>query len=195
MAGYDVAPAGDFNGDMIDDYLIGAFGGRRSIDYPGEAYIILSDDTPVPIDFISNKRHGNVNEWLKYKGIFQDLNGAQDIDRVQIVIGKHSSDGKGLNSIYIPGENAIYLRNSTGSGWVGPCTPGANGVLDNQSIIINCKLSTVTMFNEQSIKVNWRLKWKITPTTSINFDVFLRAIDLSKDDLGFVYFGNWTLIP
>jgi hypothetical protein len=42
VAGYDVAPAGDVDGNGFDDILIGAYGSKRETDSPGKAYVILS---------------------------------------------------------------------------------------------------------------------------------------------------------
>jgi hypothetical protein len=46
VAGYDVAWVGDFDGDLIDDFLVAAYGGRNNESVPGEAYLLLGNDLP-----------------------------------------------------------------------------------------------------------------------------------------------------
>ncbi len=41
VAGYDVAPAGDVDGNGCDDILIGAYGSRAETESPGKAHVIL----------------------------------------------------------------------------------------------------------------------------------------------------------
>ena len=43
LAGSDIAGVGDFNGDSLDDLLIGAYGGEGS-DSPGKAYLITGQE-------------------------------------------------------------------------------------------------------------------------------------------------------
>ncbi len=195
VAGYDVAEIGDFDGDSIDDFLIAAYGGRNNNETtPGEAYLLLGNDAPRPMQFIPDAPEGNVGEWQAFTGDYWEPNGWQDLDSVQLVLGRDEQDPKGLHVIYQPADDALYLRNSGEPGWLGPCSPGEVVKLNNTVVQLDCGKSTVVRGPSGRLRVMWYARWLRRPFgASADLLAYLQAEDLSGHDSGFVEFGTWPL--
>jgi hypothetical protein len=194
-AGYDVAWLGDFDGDGIDDYLIAAYGGRNNDDVPGEAYVLLGSDAPVPVQFSSEAPEGDVREWYRFGGDYMDPNGWQDITRAQLIMERRPGDRKGLGVSYEPAGNALYLRGGTDPRWLGPCAPGESVTLSNGIVQLDCRHSSANHNGAGRLQVTWRARWIQPVISTREFNVYLRAVDQSRHDSDLVEFGAWTLWP
>ncbi|NIN94813.1 MAG: hypothetical protein GTO49_07500 [Anaerolineae bacterium] len=198
VAGYDVAWLGDFDGDSIDDFLIGAYGGRNNNEVPGEAYVILGSASPVPLEFTPDAPAGALMGWYTFTGEYWDPNGWDDIARVQLILGRHEGDLKGLNVIYnhnydpaVP--DGLYLLKRDGSTWLGPCSPGEVIKLGNGVVQLDCMNSSIDHDAPGRIQVSWTARW-VKPPNSGDLNVYLRAVDHLRNDSGFVEFGAWPLV-
>jgi len=195
FTGYDVARAGDMDGDGIDDLLIGAYCGKGQA-APGRAYVIYGagEGLPQPVSFTPDGPQGKVGEWHSFTTSYSDPNGWSDMASARLLLGTSLSDLKALNVLYEPTANALYLRNSSGSAWLGPCTPGANTKLTNNIVQLDCRLSTITHSGEE-LQVVWRGRWIQKISRSRPLTAHLRAADQAGHDSGFVPLGTWMLLP
>jgi N-acetylneuraminic acid mutarotase len=193
VAGYDVAWLNDFNGDGIDDYLIGAYGGRNSENVPGEAYVLLGSATPVPIQFLANKQSITQGKPIAFTGEYWEPNGWQDLSLTKIVLEDKSGDGRGFMTRYDRTGNGLYLFDFNLNEWLGPCSPKQNIVLDNGVVQLDCQGSRVSNNENHTMRVSWSIRWLNTIGLTEKFNVKLQAVDLEGNDSNLVDLGSWPL--
>lgn len=194
-AGYDVAPAGDVDGDGVNDILIGAFGGREELAIPGQSYLVLSSNGPTPVGFTPDSPDGHVDEWHSYVCDYADPNGWDDVAVAQMALGRSPNDLKALNVKYETVRNAFYLRDRSGANWIGPCTPGEQTELDNGLVQLDCSISSVVNDGDRMLQITWVGRWVRPLNNPMQFGAFLRAKDMAGNDSGFEQLGTWTLLP
>ena len=94
-AGYDVAGAGDTNGDGLDDILIGAYGDTEEGTLAGKAYLVLGAPAATMVPEATFRAEGGAN----YAG--RALDGAGDVDGdgfADLLIGADGNGEGGANS-------------------------------------------------------------------------------------------------
>jgi len=195
FSGYDVARAGDMDGDGTDDLLIGAYAGKVQA-VPGRAYVIYGtgEGLPQPVSFTPDGPQGKVGEWHSFTTAYSDPNGWSDIESARLLLGTSIADLKALNVLYEPAANALYLRNGSDTAWLGPCTPGTNAKLTNNIVQLDCRQSTITHSGDE-LQVVWRGRWIQRTNRSRSLTAHLRAADQAGHDSGFVPLGTWMLLP
>jgi uncharacterized repeat protein (TIGR01451 family) len=192
VAGYDVAWLNDFDGDGLDDMLIAAFGGRNNNTVPGEAYVVLGSDLPQILDFATDAAEGYVGAWQRFSGDFWEPNTWQDVAQAELIVGRQTDDPRGLAARYEPAGDALYLRDSDGISWLGPCSPGQEARLSNGIVELDCKGSDARG-NKGKLRVMWRVRWLQPVDGSTMLNMSLRIEDLAGHDSGYVSYGTWDL--
>lgn len=195
VAGYDIAWLDDFNGDQIDDYLIAAYGGRNNWSVPGEAYVILGSATPKPVQFLPDLPMITPNKWQRFTGEYWDPNSWSDIEVAELVLEETGNSGKGIKVRYIQSNNELFLWDSVGSDWVGPCIVGTPGILDNGKFHLDCQGSSILNDDEHVLRVMWRGRWINNIGFSQTFLTYLRSIDEKGNDSQYWDFGIWGIPP
>ena len=191
-AGYDVAWIGDFDGDNFDDLLIAAYGGRNNNEVPGEAYLIVGTDGPMPYNFMPDAKSGIAGLWGRFTGDYWSFSGFEEIEKVHLVLEEASQGSIKLEVTYEQSINEMYLLEGDGNGWLGPCTPGELGTLSNGIVELDCRGSAVISADE-TLRVLWRIRWDPGLSEPMDFNVFMRAISPSDVDTGYKQFGDWML--
>jgi hypothetical protein len=196
-AGYDIAPAGDMDGGGAGDLLIGAYAADEQGNMSGQSYVIFGDDpqAPEPITFVPDSPDGQVGEWHSFTTEYLDPDGWADIATAQMVIGRATDDRMALNVKYEPADDALYLWDGFGMSWLGPCSPGDAAKLNNRVVQLDCRRTKVSNDGGEQLHVIWRGRWIRPVNRPLSFNVYLRVIDQSEYDSGFVGFGTWTLLP
>jgi len=195
-AGYDLARIGDFDGDGVEDMVIGAYRSDEPGGSGGVAYVLFGASTgvPQPIAFAPDVPQGKVGEWHTFTTTYGDPNGWSDIASARLLLGASVADLKALNVLYEPAANALYLRNKADTAWLGPCTPGARTTLTNNIVQLDCSQSSVSGDGE-TLQVAWRGRWVQRTSRSRHLTGHLRVADQAGYDSGYVPLGSWTLKP
>jgi N-acetylneuraminic acid mutarotase len=193
VAGYDMAWLNDFNGDGIDDYLIAAYGGRNNDHVPGEAYVILGSETPVPTQFLPDDWFDLEDVPIRFAGEIWEPNGWQDIQLVELTLEDRTGNGMGFSVRYDQSNNELFLFDHNQGNWLGPCTPGLSGQLANDIVQLDCRGSRVITDESHTMRVLWRVSWLKLPGDEAEFNVYLRAVDRSGKDSQPVEFGTWPI--
>lgn len=191
VAGYDMAGLGDFNGDGIDDYLIAAYGGRNNDHVPGEVYILKGSGTPIPVQFLTNYVEIDNYPLLRYGGEFWEPNGWKDIHFTELYL-QEEGGSIGLNLKYDHSLNLMYLFDPQTTTWLGPCTPGTNGLLLNNAAQLDCRGSRILIDDNHTMRVAWLIRWLQTTENRV-FHVYLRCDDYSGNNSDWIYFNTWSL--
>ncbi len=196
-AGFDIAPAGDMNGDGIDDLLIGAWNASEHGGQCGQSYVVLGGQPwgPAPLTFAPDSPEGQVGEWHSFRTDYGDLDGWADIAMAQMVIGRATDDRIALNVKYETNDDALYLWDGFGMSWLGPCSPGEAGKLNSGVVQLDCRRTRVINDGGDQLRVVWRGRWIRPLDNPLNLNVYLRAVDQDDNDSGFSNFGAWTLLP
>ena len=212
-AGYDMGWLGDFDGDGMDDYYTVAFGGRHEEAYPGEVYVMFGTqqprcfahylplsirafaEKPQPVQFLPSALEGVVGGWWSFACDYQDPDGWQDIERVELLMGQDEADPRPAHVAYDVASNELYLSERTSTRWLGPCTPGEDLLLSADGIELHCKGSLVLTRGTDEIRVIWRLRWLDPIAEPVHYNAYLRAVDRAAHDSGLVQMGTWTLLP
>jgi hypothetical protein len=193
VAGYDVAWLKDFNGDGIDDYLIGAYGGRNSTNTPGEAYVLLGSETPEPTQFLADTQPGQETISVSFTGEYWEPNGWQDFYLTDLFLEDKSGNGRSFKVRYDQTINSLYLFDFNQNTWLGPCNPKENVILDNGAVQLKCQGSRVTTDENHTLRASWSISWLNFSGFADEFSVSLRAVDLAGNDSRLVDFGSWSL--
>jgi uncharacterized repeat protein (TIGR01451 family) len=188
VAGYDQGWLGDFDSDGIDDFIIAAYGGRNNEHVPGEVYLLLGNDAPVAAQFLPDVPR-TYFMWRKFTTDYWNFEGWQDIASVQLVLGRDASDSGGINARYDVATNALHLWDSQASDWLGPCSPGEEGVLENDLVRLDCRGTSVSQVGSRMLRVVWRARWLQPIADADNLHAYLRALDLGGHDSGLVEFA------
>jgi len=194
-AGYDLSAVGDMDGDGTVDLVFGAYGADENGPQSGNTHLFLSDQAPVPISFTPDAPSGKVGEWHSFTNTYRDATGWADIATAEMLLGRNGGDLKGLYVQYRSAENHLYLRDRYGGSWLGPCTPGEATVLSNGVVQLDCALCSVTNDGGAELQTVLQGRWRQPITTPWALTAYLRAIDLSGNDSGFLGLGTWTLNP
>lgn len=192
VAGYDIGWLDDFNGDGIDDFLIAAYGGRNNTHTPGEVYIQLGSETPVPVQFLPELLELQDKLIVRYVGEFWEPNGWENIRTVEIVLDTESTDRVVLKIKYDRIDNKLFLSNAQGDLWLDPCTPGVGPVLENGMVRMECKV-ILANDNNHALRAGGNIRWLQRDKAEREFKVYLRVIDQEGNDSGLKNFGTWTL--
>ena len=195
-AGYDLARAGDFDGDGVEDMILGAYRSDEPGGSGGVAYVLFgaTSGLPQPVAFAPDAPQGKVGEWHTFTGTYSDPNGWSDLASARLLLGASTADLKAFNVLYEPAANALYLRNWTDTAWLGPCTPGARAKLTNNIVQLDCSQSSASGDGD-ILQVAWRGRWIQKINRPRPLTAHLRAADQAGHDSGFVPMGSWTLNP
>jgi hypothetical protein len=150
---------------------------------------------PVPIAFTPAAPQGQVREWHSFSGDFRDATGSEDLAVAQMFLGRRSGDRGGLMVMYNVSKNALYLRDLVAHVWLGPCTPGEPVVLSNGVVSLDCGRSSAGSDGSWGLSVSWRARWVRPLSRPRILRAFLRAVDQTTNDSGFVELGTWKLLP
>lgn len=194
-AGFDIGPAGDMDGDGKDDFLVGAWNADEHGTQTGQSYVMLSDQSPAPVDFIPDSPNGYVEEWHRYIGQYWDPDGWSDVSTVYLTLGRMPEDPKSLNVRVELADNSFFLLDSSGGGWLGPCWPGDLTILSNGYTELHCRRCSVSNDASESVRVAVRGRWIVSTGNPRVFHAYLRALDQAGNDSGYLDLGTWTLLP
>jgi hypothetical protein len=150
---------------------------------------------PVPLSFLPEEPQGYVMEWHTFGAEYRDADGRDDIARAWLSLGRRPGDRRGLDVLYDSVENGLYLRDTAGVGWLGPCLPGERLKLFNGVVQLDCRLSSVAPAGTHGLHVDWRARWVRPVNEPREMRANLRAQDLAGNDSGFQELGTWLLLP
>jgi hypothetical protein len=197
-AGYEIAGLGDMDGDGIDDFAIGAFGGKY--DSYGEAYLLLSS-MPQPISVTPDAPDGRAKEWHQFTTISYDMNGWKDIQVVNLLIGNSPMDTLAVPAKlqmivkYYPNKKTLYLYDNRNVRWVGPCVLGRDRILNNGIEQLDCKNSSAVIVGREILQITLQVQWVSNLKDAQELGVYQGVVDLEGNDSGMINFGTWTLLP
>ncbi|HNS52186.1 MAG TPA: integrin alpha [Anaerolineae bacterium] len=194
-AGYDLSAAGDLDGDGRVDLVFGAYGADENGPQSGNTHLFLSAQAPFPVSFTPDAPSGKVGEWHLFTNVYRDATGWADISTAEMLLGRSSSDVKGLYVQYRPAENHLYLRDRYGTAWLGPCVPGEATILGNGIVQLDCALCTATNDGGADLQLALQGRWGQPITLPWALTAHLRATDQAGNDSGFLGLGTWTLNP
>jgi ELWxxDGT repeat protein len=157
--------------------------------------LVFGNTPPVPILFSPEFPDGVVGTWYKFVALYGDKNGSSDFLTLQVHMDAGLGNPNGLNVLYLVDANELYLQETDGENWIGPCTPGEVGTLSNGIVEINCKLTTPYYLGDHFMKLRILARWNQAVEAPVELDALLRATDIFDNDSGFKSKGTWTLLP
>ncbi len=119
---------------------------------------------------------------------YRDLNGANDILRVQALINNTLADA-GCLLYYTVDSNNLSLRGGP-SGWYGPVKLGQPGTLENSVCSVNAAASSSSL---SGTTLNITLAVAFNTSFSGDKQVFAEALDKSNISSGYQLLGGWTV--
>lgn len=128
--------------------------------------------------------------WRSFQTIYEDSNGWNDLRDVYLMWNTTATDNT-QQFRYSVLDRKIYIRNDANTEWVGGFTPGTNVQLSNTNMTLDISQTTVVTTSTQ-VRVTWTIMPK-QPATSVNWNVYLKAVDSRSQSTGWVNRGTWRV--
>ncbi|MCU0666101.1 MAG: hypothetical protein MUF05_03290 [Candidatus Omnitrophica bacterium] len=100
-----------------------------------------------------------INVPVTYLTIYSDPDGWQNLNNACLLILDATTNAYIGYFYYNQNTNRIYLRNDTNSAWLGGVIPGAEAIIQNSFVSLNCAKTTVTG-SGTSIFIRWQITYK-----------------------------------
>lgn len=120
---------------------------------------------------------------------YSDPNGYADIKKASLRV--YGAVG-GFNVYYARASGKLYLLSDAGNFWIGPCTAGIPGTLENSQGILDCGATTVSG-NGNNLTISWRITPKTAFASLSAKDIYLSVADNSNASQGYTDKGDWTI--
>ena len=88
------------------------------------------------------------------------------------------SDKNCLQTYYNQNTDKLYIRNDTGTAWIGGFAPGSNNIIENSQAKFNC-LTTTVEGSGDTLTVNWAITFK-QAFSGKTYNTYLYAKDTKK---------------
>jgi len=128
--------------------------------------------------------------WRSFQAVYEDGNGSSDLRDVYLMWNTTATDNT-QQFRYDVVARKLYIRNDANTDWVGGFEPGANVQLTNTNVTLDVSQTTVVTTTSQ-VRVTWIFMPK-QPTTSVNWKVYLKAVDSKSQSTGWVNLGTWRV--
>jgi len=116
---------------------------------------------------------GGVNEPVTFVSTFSDSSGWRNIKYADIIVGTALWDkAKRLVALYNAGNNRIYIRDDSGTGWLGGVSAGTNYRVKNSSTVDS--ISATALGSQDKLIVTWRVQFKNSFTGAKNVYLYVR---------------------
>ncbi len=119
--------------------------------------------------------------------VYEDANGWDDLRQVYLMWNTSPTDNI-QRFRYDVLEQKLYIPNDTNDGWIGGFAPGTNVQLSNTNVTLDVSRTQVVTTTTQ-LQVTWYISEK-QPMTSVNWNLYLKAIDSASQSTGWVSRGT-----
>ncbi len=123
---------------------------------------------------------------------YADSSGWQHLWTVNFLVNTQVSGANCFSGLYNQNSNQLFLRDDSGTAWLGGYAPGSANIIENSYAKLDCSQTTVSG-NGTTLTVNWRVTFKAQFTGAKN--TYLLATDDANANSGVVQKGTWTIKP
>ena len=118
--------------------------------------VFIVNSSPQCISLTPSNRVLGHNANKVFTCTYRDLDGCQDLEYCDFMIGQTTTDEIAISMRYVVSENKLYTRNDYGA-WVGGVTPGDKKAhLESSQFILFCDKTTVTK-SGHDLTIQWSI--------------------------------------
>jgi hypothetical protein len=132
----------------------------------------------------------SINQPVSFTANYTDSDGYGDIKEASCLINTTSTVGGGVYLKYDQSARKVYLRNDTGTTWVGGYVPGTDNIIETSRLKLNCAQTSVSGIGNELI-INWNVTFKNEFSGTKN--VYLSVKDQKGLSTGWVKGGSYTI--
>lgn len=125
-----------------------------------------------------------------FRATYSDQNQYQDLDSVYLLVHTQVAQPNACYVQYQRAQNALWLRNDAGTGWLGPATPGSSGTIENSQCVLSAASSAASGAGT-TLTLDVALSFK--PGFGGAKNVYLYAIDSTGANSGWQLRGTWSV--
>jgi hypothetical protein len=127
---------------------------------------------------------------VTFRATYSDENQVQDLDSVYVLVHTQVAQPNSCYVQYQRAQNALWLRNDAGTGWLGPATPGSAGTIENSQCTLAASSSAASGAGT-TLTLDVALSFK--PGFGGAKNVYLYAIDSMGANSGWQLRGTWSV--
>jgi hypothetical protein len=122
----------------------------------------------------------------------QDQDGCEDLSQIYLLIHHRFDEAASFSAYYDQRKNKLYLRDDTGTNWLGGFSPGSQNILANSFSFLDCSQTSVSSTGN-SLVIKWAIAFKGTPGDKWGKSIFLKAVDVLGNQDPWRSFGSWQV--
>jgi len=149
-------------------------------------------NTPTLGTITSSTGNSHVDIAQAFTTTYADSSSWQHLWTVNFLVNTQVSGASCFSGLYNQNSNQLFLRDDSGTAWLGGYAPGSANIIENSYAKLDCSLTTVSG-NGTTLTVNWRVTFKAPFTGAKN--TYLLATDDANANSGVVQKGTWTIKP
>jgi hypothetical protein len=127
---------------------------------------------------------------VTFRATYSDQNQYLDLDSVYVLVHTQVAQPNSCYVQYQRAQNALWLRNDAGTGWLGPATPGSPATIENSQCTLSASSSGASGAGT-TLTLDVALSFK--PGFGGAKNVYLYAIDSTGANSGWQLRGAWSV--
>ena len=145
---------------------------------------------PATVSVTPSAANAMPNWYRTFTATYEDTNGWQDLRDVYLMWNTSAADNV-QQMRYEVSTRKVYLRNDANTAWIGGFAVGTDTQLSNTNLTVDVGTTSAVTTTTQ-VRVTWTFMPK-QPATSVNWTVYLKAVDSASQSTGWVSRGTWRV--